>query len=700
MILDLDDQRSKLPGLKAVSFDLFDTLITRSVANPEGIFLKLGKELSEKGLIDCSPNAFAHARYVCEKRARINSSREEVTFREIYEEIAFGSPLQSSIDAMMELELEIEKKSLYPITPMVEQVAKAREAYGSAIFISDMYLPTHFLREILEELGIYKEGDSLYVSNDHFAQKGSGRLFEIVLEENKLKPNELLHVGNSLDYDIDPARALGIHTFNFDAGNQGRSEEILATHGDDTDGFADHLAGAIRLTRLNCPPDLDERDQTLWQSAATVTGPFLYLYAYWVLQRAQHLGVKKLVFLARDAFFMKTVFDDIVERENCEGLETIYLFGSRQTYKYLGIEKLDTSAWDTIFGSDATTWPSLEALAREVHSPATELSGKLSEHGIATPSDQPLAEDLFANIKEAILTPGDLNEWILRNIEAGIERQADYLRQQKVLGSEKMAIVDAGWTTRSHAPFFNYLVANGSEDLRLFYTALIVEKDKLKIDSENIDSFMFDWANKRGKVQFRRDIYYPRALETLLISRHGRTIGFENREGIIEPVLASQSNQDLSDQSIDLYERSINQFAKFAAAHGNQPSPVFDARLLAQEILKHFWLNPDKREARLWSSLSWEWDASGTIQYPLARSYQLSDIWNAFSSNGLPRCYPQFWIGGAKQLTPNSTLVLLKVVIRIRGVYSRMLQAIPKGPQKLIRRFANHFKDPKHKLRY
>ncbi|MGF1669249.1 MAG: hypothetical protein ACFCU6_02280, partial [Balneolaceae bacterium] len=73
--------------IRYISFDVFDTIVTRKVGDPYAIFLLIGKRLLEKKMINSSPELFARSRLASEKKARRNKNHQEIQLINIYEEM-------------------------------------------------------------------------------------------------------------------------------------------------------------------------------------------------------------------------------------------------------------------------------------------------------------------------------------------------------------------------------------------------------------------------------------------------------------------------------------------------------------------------------------------------------------------------------------------------------------------------------------
>src|SRR6266404_8380210 len=90
------------------SFDVFDTVLTRSVGTPASMFLLLGRRLSRRGVITCSAEAFARARVNAQKLARLHQSSGEITLIDIYRQLGVALGL----DARQQAQLADEEQRL------------------------------------------------------------------------------------------------------------------------------------------------------------------------------------------------------------------------------------------------------------------------------------------------------------------------------------------------------------------------------------------------------------------------------------------------------------------------------------------------------------------------------------------------------------------------------------------------------------
>ena len=199
--------------VKVVSFDIFDTLVTRPFWYPIDIFMLLGGFVQELlGTVDvfCS---FRELRVDAERRARGKSLFVDVTLDEIYAQIQEATGFSSEIiRKIKEKELELEFKYLKPRFYAKELFELAQYMDKKIIIVSDMYLPVKFLEKMLGNCG-YKGWAGLFVSGEQRALKGTGDLFQIATKKVDISPENILHIGDSYDADIKGSAKAGLQSF-------------------------------------------------------------------------------------------------------------------------------------------------------------------------------------------------------------------------------------------------------------------------------------------------------------------------------------------------------------------------------------------------------------------------------------------------------------------------------------------------------
>ncbi len=182
---------------KVVSFDIFDTLLSRPYMQPADLFRHVEEATGMSGFKRCRVKAERRAR-------RRHKGQADVTLDQIYEE------LDARYRNLKPEELRFEREVLQP-------KADARRIYDEAvrqgktiIAVSGMYLPQAFLEEVLKEKG-YTEVSRVFVSNEEgCCKRGDGLLFRKVLQTLGIEPGEMVHIGNNREADKKAPERLGI----------------------------------------------------------------------------------------------------------------------------------------------------------------------------------------------------------------------------------------------------------------------------------------------------------------------------------------------------------------------------------------------------------------------------------------------------------------------------------------------------------
>lgn len=608
-----------------------------------------------------------------EERAHRNL-RREVTLREVYQQMVFSLHLEHALETLIAAELEAERESIIPIVPMRVTVDAVRQEFGRVLYISDMYLPEDFLAERLRTFGFLREGDRLYVSSTHGSRKASGELYREVLAREGLRPRELLHCGNCHPVDVVAAAKVGLRTHHFALANPNRSEELLNLHALRSEGLTTRLAGASRRLRLagaDLPPD----EGVVWETAVSVTGPLVLMYAHWLIERAREKEVRHLLFLARDAFLPYLAVKALLSLHPVAELQAHYIFGSRATYLPIGITKnLGAREWDMLCPSGASDSLSVEEVRRALMARVSTFAAHVVPVGFPRETwERPLSPAEMSRLRQHAIEDPAFNRALLRDLRAFRRRTRSLLRGRGLLGGGAVAIVDTGWTTKSHAPLYHLLREETGGPVRIFYLGLDVEQPEVPL--EMVDTFLYNCATSCGPLAPR--ISCARAMETLMMAPHGRTRGFTRGRGGVEPVLVRDANGDFVERFFALYEQGVLAFVRMSAPHIRSALALHDLRDVSDQLVRRFWSQPTRAEVRVWGGLKWELDLHGKVTHRLARPYGFRDAGRAFLECGPPLCHPQFWTEAALLLTPRAPRMAIEAAVAVRCLLSRSLRLMP-----------------------
>ncbi|MDE6138472.1 MAG: hypothetical protein K2F57_03285, partial [Candidatus Gastranaerophilales bacterium] len=130
------------------SFDIFDTLVTRTTATPCGIFSIIEKHLQKDYEYNNFPEIvkqnFSIIRQEAENMVRANErlmrNIQDIKFENIYEIIKDNYNLkEEQITVLMNLELDTEIKNIVPIQKNINILKELISTGNRVILISDMY---------------------------------------------------------------------------------------------------------------------------------------------------------------------------------------------------------------------------------------------------------------------------------------------------------------------------------------------------------------------------------------------------------------------------------------------------------------------------------------------------------------------------------------------------------------------------------
>lgn len=201
------------------SFDIFDTVIGRRVQKPVDIFsLVSTRLLAEHPEVPHGvAENFHDLRRKAEADARKASSAEDINFDDIYDQLAQTCSLsKTQRDFLQMFEFRLELENTRPIHANDRMVHDLLAQGERVIFISDMYLQSKYIKQLLAKTSPVFAELPLYVSNECGLMKQTGSLFKYVLKQENIRPEELIHRGDNPVADLEKPRSLGILTDFYD----------------------------------------------------------------------------------------------------------------------------------------------------------------------------------------------------------------------------------------------------------------------------------------------------------------------------------------------------------------------------------------------------------------------------------------------------------------------------------------------------
>lgn len=288
-----------LEKYRLLSVDIFDTLLFRTCSNPEDIFLRVGRRLSEEHSLPYAPETYQALRQEAAERARRHALQtrgtSEYKFGEIFDEM----PTVFRDGAKLELAAEHEAVFLNP--NMMDLIQQAQEKGLVIALLSDMYLSAKQLLGLLEEAGMDTAlVDCCLSSCDVGKGKASGGLFAALKAKYPHIPaTAMVHIGDRTAADVDGAAKEGIQGFLYPVvprpvGNLYDVEENL--YGADLG----ELSSLRKLAAASRPRDIPEENWQHFTIGAEIIGPIYALFSDWLVDCAQENDIHTILPLMRE----------------------------------------------------------------------------------------------------------------------------------------------------------------------------------------------------------------------------------------------------------------------------------------------------------------------------------------------------------------------------------------------------------------
>lgn len=320
----------KIEDADVISFDLFDTLITRKVFAYTDIFELLDLQLRERGMI--IPN-FASIRLHAEKELSKNKAPH---LEEIYQFVLnkTGSNFISAVE-LADMEWNLEQKVDIERKDVCEILKKSMSEGKTLVITTDTYYSRQQIEALLGKFELANV-NNIFVSCEYGTSK-TLNLFEICKQNYANK--SILHIGDDEFADVEKAIEHGIESYRvysgvdlYDSlGGLGLESEIKS--------FSDRIkVGMLVSNILNSPFWFEKTGQRLSVSRTSQIGysfcaPMVTDFVLWLKKKSYEQGFKQILFGARDGYLPVKLF-----RQISPDTKSVYFLTSRTAAIRAGIE--------------------------------------------------------------------------------------------------------------------------------------------------------------------------------------------------------------------------------------------------------------------------------------------------------------------------------------------------------------------------
>lgn len=412
-----------------ISFDIFDTLVLRNVLFPKDIFKLLDMYVENTYNI----KNFYSLRINAEMETRINTSLEDITISDIYNTIK--NKLSIDVSNIMGKELELENKFIV-VNPYMKIIFDyVKKLNKKILIISDMYLTSEFLDTKLKALG-YNNYDMLFVSSDIKKTKATKTMYKYILNQFGFNPNSWLHIGDNYQSDVNNPKSFKINSYYYKAVRD-RVDSLSKINEESLD-IKNSIMKAIQYNKVYCGLEIP-----YWEKfGIEYIAPIYYGFSDWIARMNKNSD--NIVFLSRDGYIPKCVFDKIKVKRNMHSLKSIYLYTSRKAYQLPSMAYMSKgelieylTQWNEAFGHKYTISELFKNADLDIEKYWNEINcfGFTSKDDLINFETRHNAKKLVAYLYDDIID-------VMKDKCILVE---EYLKQEGILDFDIINIVDIGW---------------------------------------------------------------------------------------------------------------------------------------------------------------------------------------------------------------------------------------------------------------
>ena len=551
-IKNYEAMKEELAGYDVVSFDIFDTLISRRISEPEFILdlteLKINHRFGEK-------SDFKLKRLQAELQIRNKFPDNDCDIDQIYDELKKITKWKDDklefakkIEVNIEIQISAPKKEVIKVLKDV-----AKRSKKEVNLISDMHLGKKEITEILEKNGIY-DYQSLYLSSEQNKRKDNGSMWEFYSE--LYKNSELIHIGDNETSDVQIPGDYEIKNFHlmsnkalFQLSNIGKALGNI-----EPKRASDSIELGLILHKLFSNPLRYNQDHfnVLLKSACefgySFMGPVVLNYILWLMQKAKEESASVIFFCAREGYILKQIFEIVSSHLSERKVQGKYLYVSRRALSVAAIEEeKDIEGPLDIFYEGK-----LQDLIKSRFGLDLE---DIPNEDIKLPDNKGKVFKLLQPYRQEII----------KNAEKERKNYLEYFsRQMEECTDERMILSDIGYS----GTIQYYLSKISGYTFEGCYFATDNRKKPLLLSGNGIEGYYID--NDAEQQISESNIHkYHLLLESILIAPDGQLVYIDEK---CRPVFDENSNP--------LYNEVIQEIHKGIAAYANDYADIMQEVIL------------------------------------------------------------------------------------------------------------------------
>ena len=513
--LNKEEFYNKIEQYDIISFDIFDTLLTRCLYEPDDLFKIMSEKLEIKDFLERRKNS---------EREAINKYQHDVNLQEIYncyKELYKTSKKET--DKIMNLEIELEIKFIVPRKEMKDIFDKLIKNKKYVILTSDMYLDKDTIEKMLKKCG-YKNYKKFYLSNELNARKDNKKIWDKI----DYKGKTIIHIGDNKISDYEYPKELGIDTIKIESGKEllKRSNfyneiQNLIEHRSLSDSI---FLGLIFNKCIYNSPFSDLKINDIETLAYTFHSPVITKYLRFINRNIDKNDT--LLFLAREGYYLKELYE-YYDKNNKN--KSIYFLTSRKSTILPSI--IDEKDFDTIVNNE------YKGTIKKYFEKNLEIEYKDEDFEITLPNDSEKVLEKMKKYKKDILKNSkDQRENYLKYIDECIPN----------IKNKSLVLLDLGYSGTIQYNLSKML----DKDLKGLY---LTNSSNVKKYKNNQLKFLFDI----NEYDYSFIFHYSLLLEFFLTAPFGQLQKFEIKNKKINPIYNDEKLDNERKKSIEKIYNTI-----------------------------------------------------------------------------------------------------------------------------------------------
>lgn len=542
---------------EVVTFDVFDTLITRLVYQPDDVFELMRRRIAVKYNKEVD---FLSIRKQAEQTANQKVGRF-CNIDTIYECMRGGVFSDDEVEELKQLEIDLEYELCIPRNDAKVIFERLKQQNKRIILVSDMYLTTPIIENMLRKCG-YEGYEDLWISCEKGLRKDDESMWEYY--QTEFDDVKTIHVGDNphSDYQllIDRGRKAQLwmsprSQFRFSDQYEDYKKYIGTTVENSL-----MLGSLVNGYLYNSPFALSKtghaRLSEYETAASAFFAPLFTVFAQFLCRQE----AKKMLFLAREGQFLQRLYKEYTRAFRIPETENSYFYTSRRAAGVAQIRDIND----------------IEELIKNNYSGT--IGGLLRERlGL---------EDICEDSMEIVHMPQDLEKVMAvinehgdacmeRITEEAVRYREYYEQETKGYQPEEICVVDVGYA----GSIQYYLMRMNNQPIHGCYLATGYEVKPPKLGGSCKGLYAFETYPRLNEIQL--------FLEAVTSATHGQVICMAKQNGEFVPVMKKTIPRSLQ-QSLQMQDAIFDYIDKLASLL-NDLEVVFDVELaekMFEEIAK------------------------------------------------------------------------------------------------------------------